>query len=225
MRRDTPIAVLCSSAAMVCVPVRGCTGCDLPNIDDVWLYVRRRGKQDWLLKYPAWEHGDDGTVCFLLDDQFPTEHGRYEAEIRHGDVVLGVVELAVPRNMRVGLGEPLAVKAASWYAPPKPDGVTDMYQQIETFSAALCRILEKDDIILPISADKVQQLAGIALCRPAQLVITDGVHREIVEWRHDNGEIVIERAKGGTVPQRFPQGAIVRFEWTEDNVLNAMQGC
>jgi len=68
-------------------------------------------------------------------------------------------------------------------------------------------------------------LCAITLCRPAQLVIVDGVHREIVEWRCDAGEIVIERGKGGTTPQRFPAGSIVRFEWTEQNVVYAKDGC
>lgn len=229
MGRTTHIAVMCSTTGMVCVPMQACVGCALPSIDGVWMYVRRVGKTDWLVKYPAWEIDDEARICFFLDDLLAAEPGRYEAEIRlvegATETVIGVLELAVPRGLRLIHTADVATKTASWYAPPKPDGVTDMFQQIETFSAALCRILEKDDTLLPISSDDAARLCAISTCRPAQLVLTDGIHREVVEWRCDNGEIVLTRAVAGSTPQRFPQGALIRFEWTEDNVLNAMQGC
>ena len=218
--------IICDDVRGVCVPLAACgLTCAPEPLDDLNLFIRRRGTQQWLIRYPAWELKDDGRVCFMFDSQFPTKDGRYEAEIRYNDVVLGIIELHVPRRALVADKDVQPMRQRHFQAPPKPQGVTDMYEPIESFQAHLCAILEPENTVLPISDDLKAQLCSLTLCRPAQLVINDGVHREIVEWRCDAGEVILERGKGGTVPQRFPAGAVIRFEWTEANVTNAMQGC
>lgn len=97
MRRR--LVVACRPVAGVCVAPDACGHpCAPVDIEDLWLYVRRRGNPDgkWLVKYPAFELAEDGAVCFRFDDLFPTDPGRYEGEIRRGDSeVLGHVEIDV----------------------------------------------------------------------------------------------------------------------------------
>lgn len=225
MRRFRDIIRICRTDPGVAVGITQCrSDCSPTDLADMWLYVRRRGTRDWVVKYPAWELDDAGNVVFRIDDQFPMDHGRYEGEVRVGDEVLGSVEIYVARS-HAATGRGRALRMVPDWRPPKPDGVTDMYEPIYDFRAYLCDVLEKDGALLPLGADDADRLCGVTLCRPAQLVLYDGYHKEVIEFSCTANGIEITRGLAGTDPQRFPRGTEVRFEWTEANVTNAMNGC
>jgi hypothetical protein len=226
MRRRGPHlqVIVCDARDAICVRVRGCdTTCATPATD-LELWVKRRGRREWLVKYPAWDVSDDGMVCFRIDDLFPTEHGRYDGVIYDvAGAEIGYVELFVPRKRQVVAAS--RRRGHSRRKLSKPQGATDMYDAIEGFSAKLCGTLEKTDTVLPLSSTDAAFLCGLTLCKPAQLVIDDGINQEIIEWRCTGGQVEITRAVTGVGPFKFPRGADVYFDWTEANVVNAMTGC
>ena len=228
-RHARRIITVCEHPFGVNVPVEYCGGCRPPKLDNIWMAIRREQRYEWLIKYPAWEYDEQGFVHFRFDDQFPAEPGRYHAEIYDDEAreFLGWIEFEVPRRRQFrSVDRVIPVPPHGNIELKDKPGNWDMFQQIEGFRTALCRILERDANELPIPAAKAAELGRMTMCKQPQLVIDDGVYREIVEWRYEGGKIMLtERAVGGEGPYRFPRGAEVRFEWTSDNVVRAQEGC
>lgn len=103
--------------------------------------------------------------------------------------------------------------------------MTGVFNQIEAFHTRLCAPLERGETWVKVPDEALQFLSSLTLCRPAQLVITDGVNREVVEWEVVNGQLIVNRAQGGTEQHKFPAGSELRFEWTAQNVTYEVQGC
>lgn len=224
MRRRSPdmIVELCDTTDQFCVELTGCGGCATPS-PEYELWIRRRGQKYWLLLYPAWDVSPSGRICFRVDDQFPKEHGRYDAQVRdYNNDVVGEFEIVIPRTRLVSVTRERGRRRRPM---SKPQGVSNMYEPIEGWTTQLCGILEKTDTVLPLDSTDISFLCGLVLCKPAQLVIDDGINSEVIEWRCVGNAIEIERAVDGNGPFRFPRGAEVRFDWTEANVVRAMEGC
>lgn len=221
-RRADATVLMCDLRDTICVRLSSCRHCTSPSTDYT-LYVRRRGAINWDLEYPAWEVSEDGSLCFRLDDLFPMTPGRYEGEIRSaaGDVV-GHVEIIVPRTRLTAaqISRGMARRRMS-----KPAGASDMFEPLVGWQTRLCDILEPTGRKLPVDSTVESFLCSLTLCKPAQLVIDDGIRQEVIEWRCVSGQIEIDRAADGKGPYRFPRGAEVYFDWTEENVRRAMEGC
>lgn len=204
----------------VMLPITDTAGLDL-NV--LALRIRRRGSDEWLLTYPAWDRTDDGKHVFFLLDSALGEWGRFEARVEYGGRKLGTFEIdyraAAPVSAR--MGEALEARPVT-IITDKPTGATDMYDPVQTFSATLTEPLARADVVLPLSETARAALCNAVIAQPVQLVITDGVQHEIVEFTAcQMNQVVVTRARAGTLPRKFPAGATVQFSWTVQNVANA----
>ena len=101
-----------------------------------------------------------------------------------------------------------------------------IFEHIQNFSARFCKIFDKDDVVLPLLPDDELRLCSEVLCKPVQLVITDGVKSETVLFVGcDSGVPVVERGQAGTEVVKFPAGATIQFSWTAANVVAECEGC
>lgn len=207
----------------------GCACGSPEDLSKTWLFIRRRGQDPWLVKYPAWDVDEAGNTMFLFDDLFLAQPpGRYEAQLRLAiteceSKVCDVFEIALPKDCGTSTVRPRAVASEPMCFPDAPCGVYPVYEEIQTFCGALCGVLERGVRTLPLCDADIAALCGVTLCAPVQLVISDGVRTEIVEFTACDGETVtVERAMAGTSQYRFPPGSTVKFEWTQDNVARAL---
>jgi hypothetical protein len=200
-------------------------GCDA-DAAGIEGWIRRRGQQRWLLKYPATYVDGDGLTVFRFDAKVAElPSGRYEMEVRRGCDVCTLVEIVVPPGCAT-LGALLSLPYTSYNYPARPEGVTAMFDLIASLTTSLCAPLAKTDTALPLSDADKAILCGLVLCRPVQLVLDDGVQQEIVEFSGCSaGNVVVRRGVGGTVPLAFPNGTGLNFAWTPQNVTNAVAGC
>jgi hypothetical protein len=196
--------------------------------DDLSLFIRRRGKDAWLFEYPVWDR-EDGRAVFRLDSQFLTaKAGRYEAELRSGCAVCHTFELVLsaPCDTRPTIVCPEAADRLVLHTE-KPEGLTVVvFESIQNFCATFCDTLEKDEDVLPLSAEDKDFLCEQVLCKPVELVVSDGYKTETVLFSGcEAGEPVVERCRAGTQLRRFPRGAKVCFSWTAYNVTAECEGC
>lgn len=201
---------------------------DNVNLPDLWLWIRRRGGDDWRVKYPAWDRDEFGGIEFLFDDLFfDLCYGRYEGELRYGGCPCGSIEIDY-RKPCVSLRKPPQALPADRTAYPteKPVGAYPMYDALSAFSTTLCGVLEKGVRDLPLSLDDREYLCGVILCCPVQLVLSDGVYSEVVEFSGCTSDRVeVARGMASTVQRRFAPGTKLYFAWTEQNTKSATVGC
>lgn len=204
-----------------------CTdACGPAELRDIELWVRRRGCEKWLAAYGVWDTDDDGRFLILLDERFfRLPFGRYEGELRHKGCPAGSVELDY-RRPRMAVSAPVVVPRNVPEFPTHPVGVTDMFADLERFSTTLAGTLEACDEI-PLLCDAAYHvLARATLCKPVELVLSDGCRFEVVKFSGAVlGEIHLERGQADTRPVRFPPGSTLAFQWTFNNVANAASGC
>jgi hypothetical protein len=66
----------------------------------------------------------------------------------------------------------------------------------------------------------------MVLCRPVELKLCDGVRVEAVRFTGCTAGVPqFLRGVDGTGPFRFPKGAVLTFDWTENNIAAACEGC
>lgn len=198
------------------------------GLDKPSLFIRRRGKDAWLFEYPAWDR-DGGRLEFRFDHQFlGAKPGRYEAELRSGCDVCHTVELVLvaPCNTRPALVCPEPADRILLHTE-KPEGLTVVvFESIQNFCATFCDTLEKDDDVLPLSAEDKAFLCEQVLCQAVELVVSDGFKTETVLFSGcEGGAPVVERCRAGSQLRRFPKGAKVCFSWTAYNVATECAGC
>jgi hypothetical protein len=198
------------------------------ELKDIAGYFTRRGTHHAVLKYPAFDITPSG-ASFRFDSKLNTlKRGRYLFTVKHKDCqVCAEIEIDITKSCVVKDIMPTLVKAL---APlPKidaPQGATPMYDAISTLNIELCSPLIEGQATLPISITDAAALCAIVLCKPVELVISDGVNREIVEFSGCAGGIpALSRAKAGTAQAKFPKGSSVSFYWTQANTVRAMGGC
>jgi hypothetical protein len=193
---------------------------------EIELWVRRRGCEKWLARYGVWDTDEDGRLLVALDAVFFRQpFGRYEGEVRHSGCPVGSIELDY-RRPRVVLGRPVAVPRVVPAFPTDPIGVTPMYRDLVTFSTQVLAPLEACDEIPLLCDDAYHVLARAVLCKPVELVLSDGCRYEIVQFSGVKlGEVILTRGQSDTRPVRFPRGATLTFMWTSTNVANAAMGC
>jgi hypothetical protein len=205
--------------------VNECLAADSDDMPD--LYIRRRGQDNWLLRYPAFEMNDDGAFRFIFDSKYYTlPTGRYEAQVRVGCKICGSVEIDLTDKCR------LSKTAGSMLEPfqplihsMEPPGVTDIFTDVSQFKAVTCAIVEPSDTTLPLKPADALKLCQAVLCRPVQLVLYDSTKQEVVEFAGCvDGVPVVTRGVDGAC-RRFPSGAVIQFSWTEGNVVAACEGC
>lgn len=188
--------------------------------------VRRRGRAKWLLSYPAWDTDDNGYVQFRFDKHFrDLKPGRYEFQIREVGACkpCGSAEITIKERCPLDLTKRTLVKKATPTFPSRPPGATPMFDAVQTFAASLCQPMERGDTVLRLNSADMAALCGVQLCKPVQLVLTDGINHEIVTFTGcTSGVPTVTR---GSPQYKFPRNATVKFEWTAANATNALAGC
>ena len=208
----------CKTAG-VSIALSGCSH------EDVSLWLRRRGQDVWVLRYPALFQDVSGAFVFRFDAKiYDLRAGRYEAQVRVGDDPCGCLEVEVPPGCG-GIASMREVAYHNAQDPQGPEGL-GMFDDLLTFSAQLCRPLDPGATTLPLTPAQTSVLCAASLCRPVQLVLDDGVQRETVEFSGCTAGVpTVRRAVAGTLPLTFPKGTTLKFVWTEANVLAASEGC
>lgn len=229
------VVKVCQTDARLLAPVGDCLCAGDPKLTypkRLVLQLKRKGADAWQIEYPAFDV-EDGWIDFRLDRLFLEScPGRYDARLLMDKCECGTfsVELTTPR-CSVDAGQLVTERRKEpRFSIEYPPGVTDMFDTIVTFSGFLVRPLERSDQLLPLCEDGRSQLCALDLCKPVQLLISDGVHEELVEFEkcEEHGGVkqpVVKRGMGDTQPYRFPRGALVKFVWSTDNVLRAREGC
>lgn len=202
----------------------GCSG-PAPNIANVEAWIRRRGECEFRLKYPAWDVSCDGWIEFRWDDQlFALKPGRYEAELRNNGFVCGRVELIIGPDCTISARRhrPLQGRVLA-YPTTKPAGANAVYDAIAGYKATLCAVLERGATVLPLCGPDLAALCAASLCKPVQLMISDGVNSELITF---SGCVTANAAIERGSPQfKFPIGSEVTFVWSAQNVAGAMTPC
>jgi hypothetical protein len=232
LRCDVKLTLPCDAMGVAFAP----TMCGCPQ--DLKLLtgrVRRRGQAKWLLEYPAWDTDPEGNIQFRFDTQFKMlKPGRYEFQIQvkdsgtHGACgptkrPCGSAEITLKQTCPINLTKHALVKRDTSVYPPRPVGVTSVFDAIQTFSANLCALMDRGDSVLRLGAADMQRLCAITLCKPVQLVISDGINSEVVTFSGcTSGTPTVVR---GNPQYKFPRNATIKFEWTMANAVSAQTGC
>ncbi|PZO72265.1 MAG: hypothetical protein DI640_12890 [Sphingomonas taxi] len=175
-----------------------------------------------LLVYPAFRVDERGRLAVRWDQKLhELPAGRYEARIVVDGLVCGSFELNKDYCCPITPAKMTSIDIRDVReVGPKPEGITDMFDAIADWSSVTTCQLEAGDTI--VSVEDAGNLCTSVLCRQPELVINDGITREIVTFLGcSEGKLMIERTGTTTIQQ----GAIIRFEWTVENVRNAMEGC
>lgn len=203
-------------------------GVSASSDEPIDMLVRRRGQDDYVLKYPAFDTDDQGRIRFILDNKlFALPEGRYEAAFVQGCTACAIFEIILDNSCDLDVRSVEAVKGQTVkIINGEIPEVTDIFDAINTLELQTCAVLETSSDQLPISQADKDTLCAIVLCCPVQLIVTDGVKSETIEFSGCNsGQVTIRRGVNGTTPSRFPSGSDVCFTWTPDNVRAAEEGC
>lgn len=193
----------------------------------VVLRLRRRGYYEWMLEYPVLMRRPDGSFVFRFDAKMETlQPGRYDAFVFVDDTPCVAVEITIPKMCPA---ESVAVAPLLFHGqvdPEPPQEINDVFLPIATFSADLTQPLATGATVIPLSDTARTALCGATLCRPVELVLDDGVQREVVLFEGCvGGAVVVKRGLYGAPPAVFPRGSQLRFVWTPANVQAACEGC
>lgn len=176
-----------------------------------------------LLTYPAFRVDEHGRIAVRWDQKLHAlPRGRYEARVLIDGLVCGLFE--IDKNY-LGAVELAAMASKELVQPPprgdKPEGLTDMFDEIYTWASVTTCQLNPGDTVVKVK--DAAQLATATLCKQPQLVVTDGVTREVITFIGTAAENQLSVERSGATP--IQAGAIVRFEWTPENVALAAEGC
>lgn len=198
------------------------------ELKDIAGFFTRRGSHHAELKYPAFTITPAGAT-FRFDSKLnKLKRGRYLFTVKHKECdTCAEIEINLTNNCIVKDEMPTLIKSL---APlPKidaPQGATPMYNAIASLNFELCSPLLEGQTTLPLTAANAASLCAIVLCKPVELVISDGVSREIVKFSGCTaGAPMIERGQAGTTQAKFPKGSSITFYWTQANTVHAMEGC
>lgn len=192
----------------------------IPVVDDAPVRGRTHSRTP-VLVYPAFRFDEFGRLAVRWDRQLHAlPQGRYEVRVTLFGNVCGTFEMDKTHGC-IDLGS--AVSRDLKEPPergPRPEGITDMFDAIDTWtSTTTCQLNAGDTSVGVVDADL---LCGATLCVAPELVISDGVTREIVKFQGcADGKLLIERSQAATIQA----GAIIRFEWTAGNTRIACEGC
>lgn len=207
--------------------------CPTGDYRTVALRIRKRGfshkPHPFLLEYKAFAV-EGASIIFRFDSQ--TERlppSRYEAVLLDGCKECGSFELKVTDRCAVSLRSH-SVLPYHGVAPQtrRPEGANAMFDTLAGFEVTSCAVYEVGGTGLPLSATDRAALCAklVGVCRPVELVIDDGVNREVVLVSGCTSGIPnIQRAQGTSRQHRFPAGTTIRFEWTMANVAAMAAGC
>lgn len=176
-----------------------------------------------LLTYPAFRMTPNGELAIRWDQKVHAlPRGRYEARVLIDGIVCGIFEIDKRYEYTIGLD---SMYSADIEQPQdrgtKPEGVTDMFDEIYDWTSVTTCQLNSGDT--RVSVKDAGPFATVTLCKKPQLVIMDGVTREIVQYVGYTADNIMQIVRSGTAP--IQSGAIIRFEWTPDNVTTAVEGC
>ena len=176
-----------------------------------------------LLRYPAFRVDEHGRIAVRWDQRLHAlPRGRYVAQVIIDGLVYGMFE--VDKTYAAVL-DVAAMASTDMVQPPprgdKPEGLTDMFDEIYTWSSVTTCQLNAGDTVVRVK--DAAQLHNAVLCKAPQLVITDGVTREVLQLISATSaqELAVERS--GATP--IQAGSIIRFEWTPGNIALAVEGC
>lgn len=201
-------------------------------------YIRRRGDEVFLLRYPVFDVEQDGAYLFMFDDLlFALPPGRYAVEVWQGDKpnkddcstgsVCAEFELSLsgPCTLDVNLIEAVVSKRPI-IRKGNMDVPNPIFDPIKDFSAELCDVLEASSTTLPLKTADRNAMCAMVLCRSVEMKICDGVRFETVRFLGcDAGVPQFTRGIDGDGAFRFPKGAVLTFDWTENNITAAVEGC
>lgn len=202
-------------------------------------YVRRRGSDVYLLRYLTYDTEADGSYLFVFDKLlFALPPGRYAVEIWQGDMpslhdcstgrICGQFEVEIdgPCTVDVNLIEALESRRPH-IRKGNLDVSNPIFDPIKDFSAQTCAVLGRTDTAIPLKTADKAALCAMVLCRAVELRLCDGVRVETVRFNGctADGEPEFVRAIDGEGPYRFPKGSTLTFDWTENNITAACEGC
>ena len=195
----------------------------IPVVNGVPGTPGRGGRRAPLLSYPAFRIDEYGRLAVRWDQHLHAlPVGRYAANVLVDGVVCGIFEIdktyCCPLDVRDAQSADLVNPPAR---QPKPEGVTDVFDAIYDWTSTTTCQLNPGDTTVAVADSGA--LCDTVLCRQPQLVITDGVTREVVTFVGCIGENRLELERSGA--NTIQAGAIIRFEWTPDNVVAAAEGC
>ena len=192
------------------------------DLDSLSMKIRRRGTDDYVLTYPAWQFDEDRSVQFLFDsDFFDLDFGRYDGVLVYDGLEVGRIEIKYVPAPSVRAAKPAPLKRRVATYPSAPESVGTMYAEVQSFSAPITAVLEIGSVNISLEPSDVDDL-DVVLAEPVQLQLSDGVRSELVSFAGlTGGAVIVERAVGGTTQQRFPVGSTLSFVWTEANIANA----
>ena len=215
-----------------CIPINIC-GADEFDITKIEVYIRRRGQEEWLRKYPAQGISDNGELCISWDEElFKLCAGRYEAEIRYDCSYCDTFEITVPgKPIIMSVRDAINSDAAFVDSKPtlvKPDGVVlDVYDFILDLCFTLPSAIDTTCNQIPVPDNIQVLLENNVLCKHVDLKIESNGGIEFIRYGGvlSGNNIIVDRGVSSTTPLCFPAGSKVSFCWNEYNILNASKVC
>ena len=207
---------------------RGACGVSSVSDEAISMMIRRKGQEEFILRYDSFDHDDHGRMRFVLDDNlFNLPAGRYEASLHQGCTHCSTFEIVLDEGCDVNVQSVQAVMGESYtIRNGEMDSVSDIFDCVNVFEAELCAVLEADATTIPLSNADRDNLCDCVLCRSVELVLDDGVKSEIVLFSGcSEGLVRVTRGVAGTSPRKFPVGTKLAFTWTPANVSAACEGC
>lgn len=195
----------------------------VPVVQDQPVYARAYGYEGVLLVYPVFRIDANGNACVRWDSQLhELPAGRYAAHFYVDGILCGVFELDKRHCCPIDLGKPTSAEAEC--VPEMhdtPEGVTDMFEPIYSWSSNTTCQIEPGDTLLKVK--DTGSLCTTTFCKAPELIIRDGVTTETVKFVGctPEGYLMVERGGANTIQG----GAVIRFEWTANNVQSACEGC
>lgn len=194
----------------------------IPVVNDAPACATLSSRARPVLVYPAFRIDPAGRLAVRWDKHLHAlPRGRYEVRVLVDGLVCGIFEIDKSYVCPIETGGAVSTELAE--PPergPKPEGVSDMFDDIYDWtSTTTCQLGPGDTTVSVKDADV---LCGAVLCRQPELVITDGITREVVTFQGCvDGKLQIGRGGANTIQA----GAIIRFEWTAANTQAACEGC
>ena len=202
-----------------------CVDRDPATLEGLSLWVGRAGQCQYEFAYDAFDFSDTGAIRFVLDSRLvQAKTGYYYGLFVRDGEECGQVVLHVKKSPGLQDDRIQAISCNKPYEPclMETNDVSDIFAAIDSWTSKTAEVLAKDttQINLCSSAD-LTALTQEPLCRAVELVIEDGMNTEIVTY-DGSSPLTVTR---GNPCYKFPAGATIKFAWTTNNVLAAVEGC
>lgn len=193
------------------------------------VFLLRRGSEDSCNhKLTVFDRDDNGDIMFIMPSapQRVVSAGRYAALVVQDCKICNMFELTLHEPCGFdGVGD-VADTAVVKINNGKLGDMTTIFDGLNTFEAKTTAPVERDAVVINLSAADTETLCAAVLCRPVQFVLFDGIRSEIVEFKGcEDGKVVVKRGAAGSIPYKFAARATLSFTWTPDNVDAACEGC